>query len=112
MNSKIAGICDLKYEGAHKFLFGDDFSQTMSRAEQKKKVTDTVAKAQQQDFRWGKKYKKPPGQNQGKNTSTNKSSNNQNYNKDSNNYNYSRSSSKTQYNKKGGKRGYWKSRTW
>ena len=110
MNPKISGICDLKYEGPHKLLFGDDFSQTLSRAEQKKKVTDTVAKGQQQqDFCWGKKYKKPPSA-QNKSSANKSSSYNAYKNKDGNSSNYSRSSDRGQRSKKGSKRSSWKSR--
>ena len=101
VNPKIAGICDLKYEGPHKLLFGDDFTHTLTRAEQKKKVADTVTKPQQSDFRRGGKPKKPPGQtNASGSCSTNQSSNNNRYN------NYRRFNNAP--GGKRGKRGSWK----
>jgi len=60
LNNKISGICDLKYDEPQKLLFGDDFSASLARAEQKKRLADTVTKPHQQDFRDGTPRQKPP----------------------------------------------------
>ena len=62
ISPKIAGICELKYEDPHNLLFGDDFSASIARAEQKHKIRETVKKSfdKKQDFRLGQPKKKPP----------------------------------------------------
>ena len=62
ISPKIAGICDLKYEDPHTLLFGDDFSASIARAEQKNKIRDTVKRSfdKKRDFRQSQPKKKPP----------------------------------------------------
>ena len=65
ISPKISGICDLEFPGPQKQLFGDDFAATLARAEQKRKVAETVTKrpvssTSQQDFRQGRQKKRPP----------------------------------------------------
>ena len=68
ISEKISGICDLPFDGKQSFLFGDDINASISMAEQKRKVTESVARGPKpqpqktQDFRKSFQKKKPPFQ--------------------------------------------------
>ena len=74
LNSEVKSICDLSYadEPSTDYLFGDDFTKTLARAEKKKKLDDQVGKSsntgynykssnsKSQDFRTGRPKQRPP----------------------------------------------------
>ena len=72
LNSEVKSICDLSYaeEPSTEYLFGDDFTKTLARAEKKKKLDDQVGKSsntgynskssKSQDFRSGRPKQRPP----------------------------------------------------
>ena len=63
LNTKISGICDLDYTGSQKLLFGDDFNDSVARADKSRKLKEAVKKpapVKKQDFRQGGFKGKPP----------------------------------------------------